>query len=218
MTTLATDYGIPSPGLADLRPATPKRWPINTDVIDSPACAMAQFADYPTHYYLTTGSIADCSAPTLDELLAKGVPWARRGSRIVRVPMVPYYEDREGSGRPVGSAPISGGGPNGECGASVWVRDPEGHYARPRAVLKALGAPVDYIQDRPLDRWDTRLLQAWWVNGIAAKKPALDGFWVTCERSRAEHGEMCGALDFEWNWRDYAPWHNQGHDTQLDLF
>lgn len=218
MTTLAHDHGLASPGLSDYPRTSPKRWPINTEVIDSPACSMPQFADYPTNYFLVSGTIAETSAATLTEVLDKGVPWARQSSRIVRVPMVPYYEGRERSGRAVGSAPTPGGGWGGECGATLWVRDPHGTYAAPRRMLRSLGADVSYIQDHPRDTYDVCKLQAWWVNGIADNKDTLDGFWVTCDQQRRSHGPQCTALDFDWNWRDYAPWTDQGHDTQISLF
>ena len=218
--TPAPDGSLSSPGLRDYPRSTPKRWPINTDVLDSPACSMAEFAEYPTRLYLVTGSSIQVAADTIEEMLDKAVPWAHEGSRIVRVPVVPYYEDQSDSrsGRTVGSAPIAGGGVGGECGATLWVRDPRGHYSRPRAVLHALGAPVTYIQDNPGSGYDVSTLQAWWVNGNAANKPDLDGFWVQCEQSRKEHADLCSALDFEWNWRHYAAWTDMGHDTQLALF
>lgn len=220
MTTLAYDHGLASPGLSDLRPATPKRWPVNPEVIDSPACAMAEFADYKRAYYLVEGSHVAVSARTLDDLLDKAVAWARPSSRIVRVPVIPYYSEdpKDASLRSVGTAPIPGGGWGGECGAMLWVRDPQGTYAAPRRMLRGLGADVTYIQDHPGSGYDVSKLQAWWVNGIADRKPDLDGFKVQCAQKRRNHGPLCNALDFEWNWRDYAPFTDQGCGTQITLF
>lgn len=215
MTTLTYDHGLASPGLSDLRPARPRRWPINTEVIDSPACAMAEFADYPRAYYLVSGSCVEVSATTLDDLLDQGISWARESSRIVRVPTIPYYA---GETRAVGSAPTPGGGWAGECGAMLWVRDPHGTYAAPRRMLRSLGADVTYIQDHPGSGYDVSKLQAWWVNGIADRKPALDGFKIQCEQKRKGHGPLCTALDLEWDWRHYAPYTNEGHGVQMSLF
>lgn len=220
MTTLTHDHGLASPGLDDLRPATPKRWPINAEVIDSLACAMPQYAGYRTAFYLVEGSALSCSADTLDDLLDKAVPWARASSRIVRVPMIPYYDTERDSGsgrsgRPVGSAPWAGGTWGGLCGATMWVTDPDLRYRDTFATLHGLGNG-HYMQDYTTNG-DISKMQAWWVNGVAARKPELDGFPVECRQTR-RHDGLCTALDIEWDWRDYAPYADLGAGRQIALF
>lgn len=205
---------------ATLTRTEPKRWPINSEVIDSPACAMPQYAGYRRAFYLMDHSSASCSADTLADLLVKGVPWARESSRIVRVPMIPYYDhdSREpGSSRPVGSTPWAGGTWGGRCGSTIWVTDPDRRYRDAFATIHALGGGSG-MQDDPLATYNVDKLQAWWVNGSAERHEHLDGFHVECQQMRREHGPLCTALDIEWNWRDYAPWTDQGHNTQITLF
>lgn len=212
------DGSLASPGLKDYRNG-PKRWPINTTVLDSPACSVPEFADYPTRLFLVTGSSVQVAADTIEEMLDKGKSWAHEGSRIVRVPVVPYYEKKEsGSGRTVGSSPIAGGGWGGECGATLWVQaDKFADVIEARRMLRALGGPASYIQDNPGSGYDVSTLQAWWVNGLVDNKDGLDGFWLQCEQKRKGHNELCSALDIEWDWRRYSPYTDEGHDTQLTL-
>lgn len=215
--TAALTESLTSPGLSDYVRTTPKRWPINTEVIDSPACAMPEFADYRRAYYLVDGSWVACSADTLDELLTIAVPWAGKGSRIVRVPMIPYYDSIDGdSGRPIGTSPWAGGTWGGRCGSTRWVTDPNFRYRDTYATLHALSNSGGAMQGGTTN-YDVGTLQAWWSNGIAARKPALDGFKVECLQ-RMRHDGLCAALDIDWNWRDYAPWTDRGNDTQISLF
>lgn len=199
---------------------TPKRWPIHPEVIDSPACAMPQYATYPTRYFLVSGSTIEVSADTLDEILDKGTVWARPGSRIVRVPLVPYFETLTGAAqhRAVGKPAAPGGTWSGHCGSAIWVNDAHDLIAAFR-VMHALGDPARYIQDfvgQP-SGYMVDTLQAWWVNGCADNHPELDGFFIECFEPHRHLGP-CTALDRNWNWRDYAPWTDQGHNTQLSLF
>lgn len=197
----------------------PKRWTLHPEVIDSPACAMSQYADYRTAFYLVSGFYPLTTADTYEEILDKGRIWADRSSRIVRVPMIPYYDAREEEkySRPVGTPPAAGGTVAGMCGATLWVRDTDRAYRDTYSVLHALGGSSS-MQDTILHGYNVSTLQAWWVNGIAARHPTLDGFHVECEQKRREHGPLCAALDIEWDWRDYAPFTDQGHDTQIALF
>lgn len=206
-----------------LAPTAPKRWPINPEVIDSPACAMPQYATYRRHYWLVSDSYREAAAETLDALVAKAAPYARENSRIVRVPVVPHYDQhRNHNGQrdrvhPVGSAPWPGGTWTGRCGSTIWVPDPDRRYRETFATLRALGVRLA-MQHEPLANRDVSLMQAWWLNGVATRhEPVLDGFWVECTQERNKHRSLCSALDLTWNWRDYAPWTDEGHNTQLVL-
>lgn len=202
----------------------PKRCHVNLDVIDSPACAMPQYATYRRHYYLVSGSCLLTGAETLDDIVDKGRAWADERSRIVRIPAIPYYDERRKPDgvrenvRPVGRASWAGGTWGGNCGSAIWVTDPTHTYRNTFAALHALNPDGNrYMQDGPLANADTGMLQAWWTNGVADRHDTLDGFWVECQQPRRTHLGLCTGLDLTWNWRDYAPWTDQGHNTQLAL-
>lgn len=197
---------------------TRKYHPINPEVIDSPACTMPQYTGYDTKHLLVTGGGVLISHRDLDTLMENAVPWGRPGARIVRVPLAPIPDDAYGD-RTVGYAPTAGGTWGGRCGSMIWVPDTDHCYADQARLLHALGGDRHYIQDT--DHFDNdlaRLTQAWWVNGIATRRnPATDGFYVECKQTMRHLGD-CTALDLAWDWRDYAPWTDQGAGTQLVLF
>lgn len=200
---------------------TPKRWPVNTEVIDSPACAMPEYATYRRHYWLVSGATALSAAKTLDKVIDSATIWADRHSRIVRVPVIPYYDleapdGESGRSRPVGTSRWAGGTMSGRCGSTMWVHDADRHYQSAFRALAGLDDSVTYFQSGTTN-YNVSKLQAWWINGIADRHPHLDGFPVECMQERRHIG-LCTALDLAWDWRDYSPWTDMGHDTQMSLF
>lgn len=193
------------------------RWSINPEVIDSPACSMPEYAGYRTRYYLVSGSTVSTAADTREDILDRAKIWATRSARIVRVPVVPYYDalnDPNEKGRAVGRPAWTGGTWGGKCGSAIWVHDTDRRYQRSFRALRALGSNECYMQSGTVN-YDVATLQAWWINGISDRYPALDGFWLECRQAH-KHLGPCAALDRTWNWRDYAPWCE--HDTQPYLF
>lgn len=202
--------------------ARPETGLITTDVIDSPACAMPQYATYRRHYWLVTGSHLLTSAETHDEIVEKAKIWADRSSRIVRTPAIGYYdamrhEPNSPGIRPVGTAPWAGGTWSGRCGSTIWFHDPDRTWQKAMRFLRALNENEGRYLQEGASGYNVSTLQAWWINGIADREPMLDGFPIECQQ-KSRHTGLCSALDQTWDWRDYAPWTDQGHDTQLDLF
>lgn len=180
-------------------------------VLDSPACTMPEYADYPRHCYLVEGSTVLVKASTAEEVIAKATPYrSHTSARIVRVPV--NYD-----GRAVGLPAAPGGTWGGRCGSALWIHDVDRHFQRTFQTLRALDPSLWSIQPGHLDNHRCLTSQAWWINGVADRHPEIDGFWVEC-RHPYRHLGNCEALGREWDWRDYAPYTDRGHNTQLALF
>lgn len=205
----------PTTSESDSGPANQIEYPVDPEVIDSPACSMPQYAGYPTKFfYVGSSAYPAVSADTYQQILAhaQGVHGrTQQGYRIVRVPIAP-------NGKPVGFRQ-SDKVWVGQCGSHIWFVDQDRSYQQFFKVMRALGDGTRYIQTGSLSS-SVGTSQAWWINGVSDKHPELDGFYVECSKktTRSRHEGLCGDAMFEWDWRDYCPWTDQGHLVQPTLF
>lgn len=153
--------------------------------------AVADYADYPVKYLLTSGGghriqAADAIEPLLTS------PWVQRPEdHIIGEHIAP-------DGQPVITWCWPGGTWGGLCGSTRWVVDHEDTVRTPLRVLMGLGGNAEIQQHT--SGHEVGHSQAWWVRGLRTREGhGWDGFRVEC-REKYRHEGPCRVEHWPWQW------------------